>query len=89
MTAWKSNAAFEEERDRLATNLRGAVHRVDRSDVLASRALDWRREADELASAKSERKRAMTSYNTTKGELAEERRLHEMTKEECKQLRAE
>eukprot|EP00965_Chrysotila_dentata_P180868 5970197-Pleurochrysis_carterae.AAC.1 len=89
MAAWKSNASLTRERDQLASELRGNARRVDRSEAVASQALHWRREADEAANAKSQRKRTMSAYRTAQENLAEERRERGKANAECTQLRAD
>eukprot|EP00965_Chrysotila_dentata_P168520 5564774-Pleurochrysis_carterae.AAC.1 len=46
MSAWKALASLRRERDQMSTDLRGAARRTDRSEVLASQAREWQREAD-------------------------------------------
>eukprot|EP00965_Chrysotila_dentata_P012181 399692-Pleurochrysis_carterae.AAC.1 len=75
MAAWKSNAALAKERDRLATDLRSATRRVERAEVVCTRALDWHNQADQAAAAVSQRNRTMSSYRTATNDLAEEKRL--------------
>eukprot|EP00965_Chrysotila_dentata_P031482 1049699-Pleurochrysis_carterae.AAC.1 len=90
MAAWKANAALRKERDQLATQVRSSSRRLERAEVVSSRALDWHDEADSAAAAVSQqRNRTMGMYRATVKDLEEEQLLKAEIGEECKQLRAD
>eukprot|EP00965_Chrysotila_dentata_P259943 6213735-Pleurochrysis_carterae.AAC.2 len=89
MTAWKSNSLLTEEQNRLASDMRSAARRVDRSEAASSRALDWQREVDAAAKAQAQRNSAMAAYRAAMDKLEEERRLRHKAEEEGKRLQAD
>eukprot|EP00965_Chrysotila_dentata_P207438 6184103-Pleurochrysis_carterae.AAC.3 len=75
MGVWKANASLTLVRDCFASDIRSAGRRIERLEVVASRAAELHREAEESTGAKSQQSQTMSSYRTSLNNSDKEKRV--------------